>query len=206
MNSMIASLDKDFQEELIQKQAMIDLTHAQLREASKTLAELRKQLSHTKKQINLLGEIQQRCRNTRRAIEAEDADFHGYSDTSTDTVNGNRVQQLPVAFVGAIDADAPFIVDAADYDSLPPVAILQARVTAYRRNTAVLHGLADSLNDKSSELEQKCRKVVSLCTGVEEGKVDSLLEGLLQAVESDGDQNEIDVNRVAGFLKIVQGV
>lgn len=191
MKTMITSLDKDFQTELAAKQAVIDSTYAQLRQTSKTLADLRRQLEHSRRQVNKLNEIQQRCRNIKRAIEVEDADFHGYG-----------FPEMPQQYHdGNISADAPFIVGSDDYHT--PAHVLQARVSAYQRNEQVLVSLAESLKDKSSELESKCRRVVSLCTNVEESQVDSLLEGLLQAVESDGDQSEFDINRVAGFLKIV---
>ncbi|KAK7202658.1 hypothetical protein BZA70DRAFT_285677 [Myxozyma melibiosi] len=84
---------------------------------------------------------------------------------------------------------------------LPPLAVLRARVSAYKRNRAHLSSLARDLRSRSSDLEDKFRGVVAKCTGVEKSRVDSLLEGLVQAVESD--PGEVDMVRVAGFLRNV---
>jgi regulatory protein SWI6 len=46
--------------------------------------------------------------------------------------------------------------------------------------------------------------VISLCTGVEESKVDTHLENLLRAVESE--QNDVEITRVREFLQRVEGV
>lgn len=85
-----------------------------------------------------------------------------------------------------------------DINDIPPTYVLKARIKAYKENEKFLQNLASNLDHKSIVLEDKFRHVVSLCTGVEENKVDDLLEGLVQAVESDPD--EVDLGRVAGFL------
>ncbi|KAK9454540.1 hypothetical protein V1511DRAFT_460546 [Dipodascopsis uninucleata] len=85
--------------------------------------------------------------------------------------------------------------------TLPPTHVLRARVAAYKRNADQLSELALVLRGRSSDLEDKFRKVVALCTGVPKEDVDSLLEGLVQAVQSD--PGEVDMARVAGFLRNV---
>jgi hypothetical protein len=60
------------------------------------------------------------------------------------------------------------------------------------------------LRSRSAELEEKYKKVVSLCTGVEENKVGGLLDGLVKAVESEG--RMVEVNRIRDFLRKVDGV
>ena len=49
------------------------------------------------------------------------------------------------------------------------------------------------------------RKVVSLCTKVDEDRVDSVLEGLVQALDSDP-LDGVEVGRVREFLRKVEGV
>ncbi|RMY54559.1 hypothetical protein D0865_04644 [Hortaea werneckii] len=62
---------------------------------------------------------------------------------------------------------------------------LLATLRAYDSHNAALALQAKDLSARSQELEALYRKVVSLCTGVEEEKVESCLGGLIAAVESE---------------------
>ncbi|KAK9463888.1 uncharacterized protein V1516DRAFT_683413 [Lipomyces oligophaga] len=84
---------------------------------------------------------------------------------------------------------------------LPSIPVLRARITAYKRNRIQLQELANILRSRSSEVEDKFRGVVAKCTDVPKERVDSLLEGLVQAVQSD--PGDVDMVRVAGFLRNV---
>lgn len=207
MKSMMTTLDKEFYDEIHKKQALIDTAHEQLRDATRILAELRKDLENSRARANRLTDIQQKCRNIERAINEETLYYYNSSNPS---LKVEKVSDIPAnIFDKEIDPDAPFIVDTSlleIHDEKSPlyvsISILRARISAYQRNAKVLSTLAASLRGRSSELEDKCRRVVSLCTGVEESKVDSLLEGLLQAVESD-DHQGVDIVRLSGFLKLI---
>ncbi|KTW30228.1 hypothetical protein T552_00706 [Pneumocystis carinii B80] len=208
MKSMMTILDKEFYNEIHKKQALIDLAYAQLRDATRTLAELRKNLENSRAQASYLADIQQKCRNIERAINDETLYYYNYSDPSFKP-NKEITDISANTFNEKIDPDAPFAVDISfldvnDQDSplYISIPILRARISAYQKNAKTLSSLATSLRGRSSELENKCRRVVSLCTGVEESKVDSLLEGLLQAVESD-DHQGVDMVRLSGFLKLI---
>jgi hypothetical protein len=61
------------------------------------------------------------------------------------------------------------------------------------------------LREKDGQLEVMYRKVVSLCTKVDEERVDSVLDLLVQALESDPLEGA-DVGRVKEFLRKVEGV
>ncbi|KAK4544485.1 hypothetical protein LTR36_004056 [Oleoguttula mirabilis] len=89
--------------------------------------------------------------------------------------------------------------------SAPP-ASLEARLNAYLAHNASLQKQADELKSRSSELEGMYRKVVSLCTGVAEDKVEESLPALVAAVESErGGLGEQEVGRVREFLRRVDG-
>ncbi|KAK3062512.1 hypothetical protein LTS18_003918, partial [Coniosporium uncinatum] len=77
------------------------------------------------------------------------------------------------------------------------------------------------LRSRSGQLEGMYRKVVSLCTGVEERRVEEMLGGLVVAVESEGASGGLhkiggpwivegsggmEVGRVREFLRKVDGV
>ncbi|MCH0629422.1 ankyrin repeat domain-containing protein [Kocuria palustris] len=95
-------------------------------------------------------------------------------------------------------ADAPFIIpelyepmkrgdpieDIKPNDiKLPPLPILKARIAAYKEVNLQLESELQQLMDYS-ELTTKFKKVVLMCTGVGINEVDDLLDGLLEAVES----------------------
>jgi len=107
------------------------------------------------------------------------------------------------------DADAalavpdPNTMNGAGAHQLPDASTLNARLAAYNTLNAGLAAHFTSLKSRDTELESKYRKVVALCTNVDEDKVDSLLPQLLLAVES---EPENDVGRVREFLKRVEAV
>jgi hypothetical protein len=87
--------------------------------------------------------------------------------------------------------------------SLPPTYVLRARVNAYKANNNALEESIQGLKSKSSELAAKYRKIISLCTQVDEESVDEHLESLLRAVESEPD--DVELSRVRDFLSRVGG-
>lgn len=194
ITSLISSLQQDFEQEMTAKCQAVDDINAKLREASKALADLRREAEQSKQQIIKIDEINQRIRNTKNAIRVETQEY-----------NESQMGRAPPQFGEMADADAPFTVTTADLESMPP-RILKARINAYRQDLDMLDVLAVRLNDKSSAMEQRCRKLVSLCTNSPLEQVDETLGALLAALQSDGDPREFDLNeanRVAGFLKIL---
>ena len=94
----------------------------------------------------------------------------------------------------------------------PPVSVLRARLAAYNANNSSLEARIAGLKAQSSEQEGQYRKVVSLCTGVDENSVEGVLEGLLAAVESEdggaafgSGKGAVEVGRVREFLRKVEG-
>lgn len=68
-------------------------------------------------------------------------------------------------------------------NALPSLSTLKARTKAYEEVNKKLQSELNGLSDYS-ELTSKFKKVVSFCTGVDINEVDELLDGLLEAVES----------------------
>lgn len=88
---------------------------------------------------------------------------------------------------------------------LPPVATLRHRLEVYTHNNRGLAERSRILKDKDGQLEVMYRKVVSLCTKVDEDRVDSVLDGLVKALESDP-LDGVEVGRVREFLRKVEDV
>uniref|UniRef100_A0A060TE08 ARAD1D11814p n=1 Tax=Blastobotrys adeninivorans TaxID=409370 RepID=A0A060TE08_BLAAD len=200
VNKLIQGLETDFGREIESKQTQITSVHAQLREATSRLSSRRERLEHVKSTNNRLIELERSSMNLERAINEEDQAFRDKCSNVSPLID----------FDGNFDPDEPFRVPTAaygttgpnNYNGLPPAVILRARIAAYKRNQSKLESLGNELRNRSAALEHKFRKVVSLCTGVEEDRVDSLLDGLVQAVQSDRD--DVDVTRVACFLRKVE--
>ena len=87
--------------------------------------------------------------------------------------------------------------------SLPSPEVMQARLTAYRKNNARLEQKAHSLRSRSTDLEAKLKKVVGLCTGVGEQKVDGIVAELRNAVEAERGE-DVEVGRIREFLRRVE--
>lgn len=82
--------------------------------------------------------------------------------------------------------------------------VMSGRVKAYQAHNTRLEWMAKDLKSKSGELEERYKKIVSLCTKVEVESVDGVLDSLLQAVVSEQKEN-VELGRVREFLRLVQG-
>lgn len=83
---------------------------------------------------------------------------------------------------------------------LPPTVLLKARINAYKRNDKHLSNVLQTISTNQSELENKFKRVLSLCLKIDENKVDNMLDGLLQAISSE-DPQDIDTDEMQDFLK-----
>lgn len=182
-----------------------------LREVTLKLGKEREKMEQLRQRSRQHSELQRHCQNLHRAIEEEKARFREkVGDTNGD---------VPALNEGRLDPDQTFKIrmellpafldpsglreQHIEYlKSLPSVNVLKARIRAYTTNEDNLKEIASKLHDKSTDLEDKFRRVVSLCTRVDEDRIDSLLEGLVQAVESD--PGEVDTARVSSFLRKVE--
>lgn len=215
MQQVLLRLDADFKVEISAKQKTIDSLHAELRDATLKLSESRKNLDILKQSETKLGELKQRITNLDRATQEEEQRFMdqttelgsiGNYDVDFDADEPFRIYPVYDQIEQQLEQNPDIPLDQLTVNSqvinpqdLPPAAVLRARIRAYRENEVYLQGIMDSLKEGSQQLEKKFRRVVALCTGVDEERIDSMLDGLVQAVESDPD--EVDMGRVVGFLK-----
>ncbi|KAF2730977.1 apses transcription factor-like protein [Polyplosphaeria fusca] len=89
--------------------------------------------------------------------------------------------------------------------NLPSVQTLRHRLEVYVMNNYKLADKSKKLKEKDGQLEQMYRKVVSLCTKVDEQRIDGVLEGLVLALDSDP-LDGVEVGRVKEFLRKVGDV
>lgn len=189
------------------KTEAIDRLNEQIRELSAMQKSDLEKLQEMKERVKLRSERQAKIANLQREIEKKKA-------SNKKMQNRNRKSQSPTS---NIDLEPDWLTDLNDNlnstrmdahqrqlitSSLPAPHLIKARLNAYHKSNSKLQAHAEQLRAKSTELEGLYRKVVALCTGVPEEKLDEALPALVAAVESErGGLGESDVGRVREFLR-----
>jgi regulatory protein SWI6 len=204
------------------KQSQIDAIHVSLRDSSAECGKERSLLDASRLRVKESKERKHKVFNLKRAAEEERARLlhlqqqYGQMIGEDGIQLGDADQDLSIP-AGAVPANIlstinpnhhqPHVLDQAQRQvlaSLPPTHVLRARVNAYKADNENLAESVRGLQSKSSELADKYREIISLCTNVDEGHVDGFLDSLLRAVESE--QDDVELARVREFLSRVDGV
>ena len=221
MSTLLADTESSFRAAMQSKQSLIDQNHAKLREVTSQLADERRQLAEHQRKVSERKVVRQRIANLRHANEKSRAllsslidekrpGFGVRSDVSVGEadagleIDPSRLPTLSTTDSGESLSHKLEPSHLEYLSSLPRTPVLQARTAAYRRINAELEGQTKALQSQSSELEAQLRKVVALCTGTDESKVEAMVEGLCAAVESEAG-DEVEVGRVREFLRRVEG-
>lgn len=183
----MAQLSSQFATELQAVQDRVDKSTTEIRDLSSQQTQLSQQLEAQKHALRSSSERKLKIQNFRRAVN------------EIRERSGLKNKKIPVLAIGEADKEYTISNDA----SLPEAHILSAQASTYDSLIASLHTHLVSLRARDTELEAKYRKVVALCTNVPEDRVDDVLQQLVQAVES---EPENDVSRVREFLKRVEAV
>ena len=225
ISTLLTETEAEFRKEMDKKQIKIDEIHAQLRDASGECGERRRKVEAYKTEGNNREARKLKIDNLARAWEDEGSKLlqlqgkPGEAVTQLsreiDAVLGDADKPLaipePAASVLAkinYDPQQPLVLSPTDRQalatSLPPLHVLRARVNAYKGNNQELEEQVMRLQSKSSEQAAKYRKLISLCTGEEEASIDTKLENLMRAVESE--RPDVELGRVRDFLQRAYGV
>lgn len=207
VQEVISGLDKEFRDEIEQKQQQHNAAISQLQNATRRYKEEEQKLEQLRKLVNDHAQKKQNCQNLRRALDEERA--------SCQSKFASLNISMPPQHTKHPEPDQPFKVSdevlgiksttqmseaqMVLLQSLPPTSFLRARVEAYQRNSDGLKKTAAALHDQSAELEQRFRRVVALCIGIKESDVDGVLDSLLMAVESD--PPTVDTGRLSSIVR-----
>lgn len=209
-NSILAQTQEQYQAELSKKQEIINIQNSELRNIAAEYEDERVRLDESQRRAKEHAERQQKIANHRRhnderrtRLELKNAEAEGVE--SLEDLNVDRFS-LPIKteedierIKGMLDEEA-----AEKLKLLPAKGELEARLKSYRGQNQQLQTLLGSLRERSSELEGKYRKVVSMCTGTPEAEVDGMLGQLLAALTSE-ESRDTDMGRVREFLRKVDG-
>ncbi|KAI1078011.1 apses-domain-containing protein [Whalleya microplaca] len=196
-----------FQSELKKKQADLDSLHASLRTTSTQLGDARRTLETLQTTFKSQSHTRQRIFNLSRGRDEEQKRLmrleqnHGRLDMS-DAWEAELSKALESASSSSSGGDPASNANTAV--TLPSAAVLRARIQALKSRTGATRKGVDALKGRSRDVELKYRRVVALCTNVQESEVDVVVDGLLRAVESE--KGELEIGRVRRFLGGVDGV
>jgi hypothetical protein len=185
------------------KQASLDALHASLRTTSTQLGDARKNLEHLTATLKKQQLARQKVANLAHAREEEQHSLMKEQARSAQpNPSSSWETELSAMLEAADDASAGGF--GSDGGLLPSTAILKARVRAVEGRRDATRKMVQALKGRSQEVEIKYRRIVALCTGVQETDVDAVIDGLLKAVESE--REELEIGRVRRFLGGVEGV
>ena len=212
MTSMLTQSLSSHKDLLRTRTEEIDLLNAKIQEFSAIQKQDLERLQEIKERVRLRSERQAKIANLKRSIdemrERKRASGSPPSTADIDPIWLDDSSQEIVSFSSPSSADSPnaaqrqFVAS-----SLPSPRTLRAHLNAAAQHTENLKKQAEELKSRSADVEAMYRKVVSLCTGVEEDKVEESLPALVAAVESErGALGQQEVGRVREFLRRVDGV
>ncbi|KAK0723543.1 hypothetical protein B0T26DRAFT_641895 [Lasiosphaeria miniovina] len=205
---LIGETSSLFQAELKRKQDTIASLHNSLRTTSGQVGEARRTLEALQEKLNAQQLARQMVVNLKRACDEEEYRLlqveqrHGRLDVAS--ANAWEME-LEAALKGASNPqtqDTPGVNGHSP--GLPSTAVLRARINALRSSSTQTRQAVAALQARSKERELKYRRLVSLCTRQPETEVDTLLDTLTRAVESE--KGELEISRVRRFLGGVEGV
>ena len=217
MSGIFAQADVDFQSEIREKDDILNKTNAALKESGSSLLEEKKKLDELTQRAQAKEELEQRIKNLRRFTQEPRDQISATSKVQDNVQLGEadkgldlegRVRNVDQLFPNGVqDLGNSLNQDQITLlHSLERAEVLTGRVQAYQTHNALLENEARGLRGRSKELEEKYRKIISLCTGTPEDRVDDLLDQLVQAVVSEQKDmvSSVDLTRVRDFLRMVQ--
>jgi regulatory protein SWI6 len=199
----------------------LDKLNIRLRDEGLELAEERRRLQDLQAKARQKHELEQKIANLKRANaelrgELSQQDGHLPNGVPAHVAIGEADKGLDFdGRLGQVEQLFPDVEEDVDpngllspeqrafLSSLERAEVLRGRTTAFQQHNAQLESQADQLRSRSDELEERYRKIVSLCTGEKVDKVDEKLDGLLQAVVSD-QKDELELGKVRDFLRLVR--
>ncbi|KAK4056016.1 transcriptional regulator swi6 [Microbotryomycetes sp. JL221] len=212
LQDTFSSIKNDFELEVGSKLESLDKVQTQLHQLTKQLSEQRQLVSSLKQEHVEIERQQQRISNLQRAIVEEDS----FDWTGRTEIDGSPASQLagpgfeyrgPTSTLINMPADISIEFDADPQgplkDDSPTSLIHLLRLQGwYERVVDLLDQRVKRLQGGELDLETKLIKLVAKSSGVQVDKVEDMLDGLLAALESDG--NAVDMTRVASFLSRVK--
>lgn len=203
---LLGDTSATFMNEVKRKQESIDSLHASIRSVSQQLVEARRNLEATQEKVKAQALTRQKVVNLQAACEEEERQLdklekrYGRLDvrqTNEEEIMLRNVLEAHAKEEKELDGQALGA-------TLPSTKVLHARINSLQKRTIETGHKVNQLQACSKERELKYRRLVSLCTKVPDEQVETLLETLTKAVESE--KPELEMTRIQRFLGGVEAL
>ncbi|WWD22001.1 hypothetical protein CI109_106489 [Kwoniella shandongensis] len=217
IGAIFETITDTFSNEMLAKQTKLNATEASVRHATRALADKRQQLHRAQERLGEMELLEQRAENVRRVLgklssQQEVGDeWTGRSQLSTETQFGKlpptAFRSVPQASSSTSDIkveDQSGLGVGGEEIPLPErgsegsLLILRRMAIWEDRIAEILEDRVRVMEGEGADKAVRYRRLVSLCTKVPVDKVDGMLDGLVTAIESDG--QSIDLSRISNFM------
>ncbi|TQS36024.1 hypothetical protein Golomagni_03537 [Golovinomyces magnicellulatus] len=219
MTTLLKDTETEFSTEMKKKQNIIDDLHSNLRAESGVLGQRRRLFESLQAEQHKVDTRNLKIKNLTRACDKEksrllqmnphqdqlgDENMFELGDADKDF----KISEEALDVLSKINLNQEKPPDLTDSQrkslasSLPPADVLRARVNAYTSINEALENSVLDLKSKDSELTRKYRKIISLCTGIDENRVEGSIDSLVRSLESEHD--DVELGRVRKFLSRVE--
>ncbi|KAI5241697.1 hypothetical protein E4T43_05269 [Aureobasidium subglaciale] len=217
LTSMLTANLAQHKQLLAEKTTQIDKLNAQIQELSAVAKTESDQLATLQRRAKSRSEGQSKIANLKRILEERHRNGRKVTKTSSAVGDADNSVSTVLAIAEKLPSDVADPTQVAQQlssslqqqilNNTPSISELRVLKKVYESNNDRLQQKSTQLKSRSTQLEYLYRKVVSLCTGVAEDKVEDQLGALLAAVESEkGALGREEAGRVREFLIKVEGV
>jgi ankyrin repeat protein len=200
MTAVLSDLTDVSQREVADKDQAFTVAQAHLQSATRELALRRRRIAEGQARVADRDEARLRRANLSRALHEE---LQAGDDEDENTLV-RRCLEYENENASDMEVDGiisePIFEKGNGADSLVKMRWLQQW---YTNSLDGLQNRIDDLHQSSKSKLDQCRKVVAMCCGVPENRVESMLDDLVAAIESIGVEG-VDLQRLAGFLSKVK--
>ncbi|KAK8846691.1 hypothetical protein IAR55_005778 [Kwoniella newhampshirensis] len=214
IGAIFETITDTFSNEMLAKQTKLNATEASVRHATRALADKRQQLHRAQERLGEMELLEQRAENVRRVLakspsqpvgeewtgriqlstelqmgKLPPAAFRSVPQPSSSSLSGVKVEEI-----GSGGEDIPLPGRGSDGSLLA----LRRMMIWEDRVAALLEDKVRVMEGEGADKAIRYRRLVSLCTKVPVDKVDGMLDGLVTAIESDG--QSIDLSRISNFM------
>lgn len=197
MTAVLSDLTDVFQREVADKDEAFNVAQAHLQSATRELAMRRRRIAEGQARVAERNEAKLRRANLGRTLQAE-------LKATEDEDESDLVQRCLQYEDVNMDLDNDIMESiSTKTDGVNDLIKLRWLQDWYTNSLEMLQGRIDGLYQTGQSKLDQCRKVVAMCCGVPENRVEGMLDELVAAIESIGVEG-VDLQRLAGFLSKVK--
>lgn len=197
MTAVLSDLTDVFQREVADKDEAFNVAQSHLQSATRELAMRRRRIAEGQARVAERDEAKLRRANLGRALQAE-------MEATEDEDESNLVRRCLEFEDSTMDLDDDILDPiSAKTEGVNDLVKLRWLQDWYTESLETLQGRIDELDQTGQSKLDQCRKVVAMCCGVPENRVEGMLDELVAAIESIGVEG-VDLQRLAGFLSKVK--